>query len=74
LKNAKESFLFKKGEERIEKYIQLIESLMNKPLKTSIKAFESIFSNYFNSVDEINKQNFKEIQKSIFTQIRELET
>ncbi|MHA2289900.1 MAG: glycosyltransferase family 2 protein [Promethearchaeota archaeon] len=74
LKNAKESFLFKKGEERIERYIQLIESLLNTPLKTKIDVFESIFSNYFNSVDDITKYNFKEIQKSIFTQIRELES
>ncbi|NVM43815.1 MAG: glycosyltransferase family 2 protein [Candidatus Lokiarchaeota archaeon] len=74
LKNAKESFLFKKGEERIEKYIQLIESLLNKPLKTKINTFESIFSHYFNSVDDITKDNFKEIQQSILSQIRELET
>jgi len=74
LKNAKDSFLFKKGEERIEKYIQLIESLINAPLKTDINVFKSIFSNYFNSVDDINKYNFKKIQESIFTQIRELET
>ncbi|MHA1510022.1 MAG: glycosyltransferase family 2 protein [Promethearchaeota archaeon] len=71
LKNAKESFLFKKGEERIEKYIQLIESLLNTPLKTNINVFKSIFSNYFNSVD---KYNFKKIQEEIFTQIKELET
>ena len=74
LKNAKDSFLFKKGEERIEKYIQLIESLMNTPLKTDINVFKSIFSNYFNSVNDINKYNFKKIQEAIFTQIRELET
>jgi dolichol-phosphate mannosyltransferase len=74
LKNAKESFLFKKGEERIEKYIQLIESLMNTPLKTNVNVFKSIFSNYFNSVDDINKYNFEKIQEAIFTQIRELET
>ena len=72
LKNAKESFLFKKGEERIEKYIQLIESLLDTPLKINIEIFESIFSNYFNSVDDINKYNYKKIQESIFTQIREL--
>jgi len=72
LKNAKESFLFKKGEERIEKYIQLIESLLDTPLKINIDIFESIFSNYFNSVDDINKYNYKKIQESIFTQIREL--
>ena len=72
LKNAKESFLFKKGEERIEKYIQLIESLLDTPLKINIDIFESIFSNYFNSVDDINKYNFKIIQEEIFTQIREL--
>jgi len=74
LKNAKDSFLFKKGEERIEKYIHLIESLLNIPLKTNINVFESIFSNYFNSVDDINKYNFKKIQEEIFTKIRELET
>jgi len=74
LKNAKDNFLFKKGEERIEKYIHLIESLLNTPLKTNINVFKSIFSNYFNSVDDINKYNFKKIQESIFTQIRELET
>ena len=74
LKNAKESFLFKKGEERIEKYVQLIESLLNRPLKTKISVFESIFSSYFNSVDDISKDNFKNIQESIFTQIKELET
>jgi len=73
LKNAKESFLFKKGEERIEKYIQLIESLMNKPLKTNVHVFKSIFSNYFNSVDDINKYNYKKIQESIFTKIKKLE-
>ncbi|MBY9017986.1 MAG: hypothetical protein KGD66_04050, partial [Candidatus Lokiarchaeota archaeon] len=72
LKNAKESFLFKKGEERIEKYIQLIESLLDTPLKIKIDVFESIFSNYFNNVNDINKYNFKEIQESIFTQIRKL--
>ena len=74
LKNAKDNFLFKKGEERIEKYIHLIESLLNTPLKTNINVFKSIFSNYFNSVNDINKYNFKKIQESIFTQIRELET
>ena len=74
LKNAKDSFLFKKGEERIEKYIHIIESLLNTPLKTNINVFKSIFSNYFNSIDDINKYNFKKIQESIFTQIRELET
>ena len=74
LKNAKDSFLFKKGEERIEKYIQLIESLLNTPLKTNINVFKSIFSNYFNSVDDINKYNYKKIQEAIFTKIRELET
>ena len=74
LKNAKDSFLFKKGEERIEKYIHLIESLLNTPLKTDINVFKSIFSNYFNSMDDINKYNFKKIQESIYTQIRELET
>jgi len=74
LKNAKDSFLFKKGEERIERYIQLIESLVNTPLKTNINVFKSIFSDYFNGVDDINKYNFKKIQESIFTQIKELET
>ena len=74
LKNAKDSFLFKKGEERIEKYIQLIESLLNTPLKTNINVFKLIFSNYFNSVDDINKYNYKKIQEAIFTKIRELET
>jgi len=74
LKNAKDNFLFKKGEERIERYIQLIESLVNTPLKTNINVFKSIFSDYFNSVDDINKYNFKKIQESIFTQIKELET
>ena len=74
LKNAKDSFLFKKGEERIEKYIHIIESLLNTPLKTDINVFKSIFSDYFNNVKEINKDNFKKIQESIFTQIRELET
>jgi len=74
LKNAKDSFLFKKGEERIEKYISLIEELLNRPLKTKISVFESIFSHYFKSVDEITKENFKEIQQLIFTQIRNLET
>ncbi len=73
LKNAKDSFLFKKGEERIEKYIQLIESLIKTPLKTDINVFKSIFSNYFNSVDDINKYNYKKIQESIFTKIRKLE-
>ncbi len=73
LKNAKDSFLFRKGEERIEKYIHLIESLLNTPLKTNINVFKSIFSNYFNSVDDINKYNFKKIQESIFKQIKELE-
>ncbi|MFX0030346.1 MAG: glycosyltransferase family 2 protein, partial [Candidatus Hermodarchaeota archaeon] len=74
LKDAKDNFLFRKGEERIEKYIHLIESLMNTPLKTEIGVFKSIFSNYFNSVDDINKQNFKKIQDSIFVEINELET
>ncbi len=73
LKNAKSSFLFKKGEERIEKYICLLESLLNSPLKTEVKVFKSIFSKYFNSTDDINKHNFKKIQESIFTQIRNLE-
>ena len=74
LKNAKGSFLFKKGEERIEKYVCLIETLLKTPLKTNINTFKSIFSNYFNTVDEINKNNYKKIQESIFTQIKELET
>jgi dolichol-phosphate mannosyltransferase len=74
LKNAKDSFLFKKGEERIEKYIHLIESLLKTPLKTNINVFESIFAHYFNSVDDITKYNFRKIQEAIFTQIRELET
>lgn len=74
LKNAKDSFLFQKGEERIEKYIHLIESLLNIPLKTSIEVYKSIFSNYFNSVEDIDKDNFRKVQKSIFTHIRELES
>ena len=74
LKNAKDSFLFKKGEERIEKYIHLIELLSSNPLKTNVNIYKSIFSNYFNSVDDITKYNFKKIQESIITQIRELET
>ncbi|MFW9864468.1 MAG: glycosyltransferase family 2 protein [Candidatus Thorarchaeota archaeon] len=74
LKNAKDSFLFKKGEERIEKYIHLIELLSNNPLKKNVNVYKSIFSNYFNSVDDINKYNFKKIQESIISQIRELET
>ena len=74
LKNAKDHFLFKKGEERIEKYIHVIESLLNTPLKTNINVFKSIFSNYFNSNEGIKKYNFKKIQDSIFTQIRELNT
>ncbi|MFX1374495.1 MAG: glycosyltransferase family 2 protein [Promethearchaeota archaeon] len=74
LKNAKDSFLFQKGEERIEKYIHLMESLLNTPLKTDITVFKSIFSNYFNNVDDINKYNFKEIQESIFSIIKRLET
>ncbi len=73
LKNAKDSFLFKKGEERIEKYICLIESLLNTPLKTDVNVFKSIFSYHFNSVDDITKYNYKKIQESIFTQIRELQ-
>ena len=73
LKNAKDSFLFRKGEERIEKYIRLIGSLLNTPLKTDIQLFKSMFSDYFNNVDVINKSNFKKIQQSIFKQIRELE-
>jgi dolichol-phosphate mannosyltransferase len=47
LKNAKDSFLFKKGEERIERYIYLIESLMNTPLKTNINVFKSIYNIQF---------------------------
>ncbi|MHA2390559.1 MAG: glycosyltransferase family 2 protein [Promethearchaeota archaeon] len=74
LKNKKDSFLFRKGEERIEKYIKLIELLLNTPLKKSVNVYKSIFSDYCNSVDEINKDNFKKIQESIFTKIRELET
>lgn len=74
LKNAESSFLFQKGEERIEKYVLLLESLLNSPLNTEVKVFKSIFSEYFNSTDDINKHNFKKIQESIFTQIRELET
>ena len=74
LKDAKNSFMFKKGEERIEKYIHLIESLLGTPLKTPINVFKSIFSNYFNSVEVIDKDNFKNIQESIFKEIRELET
>jgi hypothetical protein len=74
LKNAKSNFLFEKGEERIEKYIYLLESLLNSPLNTDIKIFKSIFSKYFKNTEEINKYNFKEIQESIFTQIKELET
>ncbi|MBY8991208.1 MAG: glycosyltransferase family 2 protein [Candidatus Lokiarchaeota archaeon] len=74
LKNAKSSFLFKKGEERIEKYIDLLESLLNSPLKTDVKVFKSLFSKYFNSTKDINKHNFKKIQDSIFAQIRKLET
>ncbi|MFW9874009.1 MAG: glycosyltransferase family 2 protein, partial [Candidatus Thorarchaeota archaeon] len=67
LKNARGNFLFKKGEERIEKYIRLIESLTNTSLKADINVFKSIFSNYFNSVDDINKYNFKKIQEAIFS-------
>lgn len=74
LKNAKSSFLFRKGEERIEKYIYFLESLLNSPLNTDVKIFKSIFSKYFNTTKDINKQNFKKIQESIFAQIRELET
>ncbi|MFX1572498.1 MAG: glycosyltransferase family 2 protein [Promethearchaeota archaeon] len=74
LKNAKDYFLLQKGEERIENYIHLIESLLDTSLKTKINVYKSIFSNYFNNVDEINKNNFKKIQETIFTQIRELET
>jgi dolichol-phosphate mannosyltransferase len=73
LKNSRESFLFRKGEERIEKYIQLIELLTNSPLKKNVKVFESIFSYYFNDLAEINKNNFKQIQESIFKKIKELE-
>jgi len=73
LKNAKDSFLFKKGEERIEKYVCLIETLLNTPLKTNVNVFKSIFSNYFNSVDDINKYNYRKIQESIFTKIKKLE-
>ena len=73
VKNSKESFLFRKGDERIEKYIQIIESLMGTPLKTNINVFESIFSKYFKSLDDINKDNFRKIQESIFKQIKELE-
>jgi len=72
LKNAEESFLFQKGEERIAKYIQLINSLLDTPLDTDIDIFESIFSRYFKKVNEINKDNFKTIQASIFTEINEL--
>jgi dolichol-phosphate mannosyltransferase len=74
LKNAKNSFMFKKGEERIEKYVYLIESLLRTPLKTSINVFNTIFSNYFNSVEGINQGNFKNLQDSIFKEIRQLET
>ncbi|MCP4763284.1 MAG: glycosyltransferase family 2 protein [archaeon] len=69
----KDSFLFKKGEERIEKYIKLINSLLERPIKSDIEVFETIFSKYFNSVDHIDKSNFKEIQDAIFEEIKNLE-
>ncbi|MHA1727559.1 MAG: glycosyltransferase family 2 protein [Promethearchaeota archaeon] len=72
-KIRKRSFLFKKGEERLEKYLEIIRSLKKTALKSENNCFINIFSQNFIDLDEINKNNFQEIQKSIFDQIREME-
>jgi hypothetical protein len=72
-KNREDNFLFQKGEERLEKYLLLINSMLDKPLKSGIIDFVNIFTDYFNNYEEITKDNFKLIQQSIFKKIEDLE-
>lgn len=71
-KEKSESFLFKKGEERIDRYIQIIKDLSIIQPKASIEDCKRIFSKYFNKIDVVQKEKFKEIQESIFTEIANL--
>ena len=69
-----EMALFKKGEERIEMYISIINRLNGKPLKNDPSEFIRIFSRHFSTIDEITRKNFNEIQESIIKEIEVLES
>lgn len=65
-------FLFRRGEERIEKYINVINNLLETPLRPDISDYVEIFNKFYNSVEEITEDNFEAIRNSIFTLIEEL--
>ncbi|MHA1793438.1 MAG: glycosyltransferase family 2 protein [Promethearchaeota archaeon] len=72
-KNTPDPLLFKKGEERIERYFDIISEFASKPLKNNVNVYQEMFTYYFNKTREINKQNYSIIQNEIFSTIKELE-
>ncbi|MHA1681540.1 MAG: glycosyltransferase family 2 protein [Promethearchaeota archaeon] len=71
-KSTPDSLLFKKGEERIEKYLEIIKELHGDSLVIDNQRVKEVFTKYFNAIREINKENFAGIQKKIFAEISDL--
>ena len=72
LNRANNGFLFRRGEERIEKYINVINNLLETPLRPDISDYVEIFNKFYNSVDEITEENYETVRNSIFAQIEQL--
>nr|MDO8117231.1 hypothetical protein [Candidatus Sigynarchaeota archaeon] len=73
LKDKPDSFLFRKAEERIERYVTLINSLVSPPLNVRLPDLMQLFQDLFSTTHEITPDNFKALQDTIFRKINGLE-
>ncbi|UYP48699.1 Undecaprenyl-phosphate 4-deoxy-4-formamido-L-arabinose transferase [Candidatus Lokiarchaeum ossiferum] len=71
-KRTSESFLFKEGEKRIEKYVNIIAQFAGYNLSEEIVYLQDIFRSYFNSIEEITQSNFETVRRHIFGEIDSL--
>ena len=71
-KRTSESFLFKQGESRIKKYVNIIAQFAGYNLSEEIVYLQDIFRSYFNSIEEITQDNFEIVRKQIFGEIGSL--
>ncbi len=73
LKDKPDSFLFQKAEERIERYVELINSLVRPPLRVRLADLMALFQDLFTTTSEVTAQNFKALQDTIFRNVHGLE-
>lgn len=72
-KSSPDSLLFKKGEERIEKYLTLLAGLRGGWFNAPLDAYTAIFERYFNETGLVTRDSFKTMQRQIFDEIASLE-